>query len=154
MIYPSVCESNRMFRFHQFAQISPSDGINTASWRQKSKPVFQVIPRLRRASTFLITDSESAHKSNDYREVFGMNADFNGEVGTKSWFRSKSCFCCSRKAASVPMIPSKAGRATYSPQEFPRTVYFDDASRGFLWPRLETRGCASINENCKTHRRI
>ena len=41
-------------------------------------------------------------KSYVYMEVFGVNVDFLGELGTKSWFWPKSCFGCSRTAASVP----------------------------------------------------
>ena len=37
-----------------------------------------------------------------YRDVFRVNVDFYGDLGTKSWFWPRSCFCCLRTAASVP----------------------------------------------------
>ena len=73
----------------------------TASGRQKWKPVSESYLKI--AGSYGVFDSRFGIcvKSYVYRDVFAIIIDFYGELGSKSCFWSKSCFCCSRTACNV-----------------------------------------------------
>ena len=61
---------------------------------------FEVISRFRAHMKFLMADLESTHKVTSIGMFFGKITHFYEELGTKSCFWSKSCFCCSRAACN------------------------------------------------------
>ena len=93
-----------MRRFHfwsQFVHISPSDGAKNCLREAKNENRFsKSISRLRTAMVFLIADLESASKVTSIGMFFGKITHFYEELGTKSCFWPKSCFCCSRTACN------------------------------------------------------
>ena len=88
-----------IFDVSLFISLLPTEQ-NTASGRQKLKPVFESY--LKVAGSYGVFDSRFRIyvKSYVYRDVFGNIIDFYADLGTKSCFWSKSCFCCSRTACN------------------------------------------------------
>ena len=92
-----------MCRFHfwsQFCHISPSDGTKTASGSQKWKHVSERYLKNAGSYGFLVADLESTWKVTSIGMFFRKITHFYGELGTKSCFWPKSCFCCSRTACN------------------------------------------------------
>ena len=92
-----------MRRFHfwsQFVHISPSEGAKNCLREAKEKTVFESYLKI--AGSYGVFDSRFGIyiKSYVYRDVFAIIIDFYGELGTKSCFWAKSCFCCSRTACN------------------------------------------------------
>ena len=95
----------RFYFWSQFGHISPSDGAKNCLQDAKMKTSFRKLSQdcvelwcfwsqiwnLREQLRLLL-----------YRGDFGIIINFYKKLGSKSSFWSKSCFCCSRTASSVP----------------------------------------------------
>ena len=83
------------------------------TWCTPDSP--SVFPRIVSWSSWWLTKNETSRslhitaqigiyaQSYVYLKIFMIIVDFQEKLGTESWFWSKSCFCSSRTAQSVPV---------------------------------------------------